>query len=104
MMKIGVAALSAALLAVALPQTRALAQAPVPGQPYIQIPLPGIPGLGPERRDQGRYYAEHCERLREREHEIRDHLAYAPPYSEERERLEYRLRDVHEEREQCRGR
>jgi hypothetical protein len=27
---------------------------------------------------------EHCERLRDREHDIRDRLAYAPPYSEER--------------------
>jgi hypothetical protein len=26
---------------------------------------------------------------------------YAPPYSEERERLEHRLREVHYEREQC---
>ena len=102
-MKIGVAAFSAALLAVALPQTPVLAQAPAPGQPYIQIPVPGIPGVGPERRGEGRYYAEHCERLREREHELRDRLVYAPPYGEERERLQYRLREVHEDRELCRG-
>jgi hypothetical protein len=28
-------------------------------------------------------------------------LAYATPYGEERGRLEYRLREVHYEREQC---
>jgi hypothetical protein len=28
-------------------------------------------------------------------------LAYAPPYGEERGRLEYRLREVHYERERC---
>jgi hypothetical protein len=33
--------------------------------------------------------------------DIRDRLAYAPQYSEERERLEHRLREVHYEREQC---
>lgn len=31
-------------------------------------------------------------------------LAYAPPYGEERQRLEHRLREVHYERERCRGR
>ena len=35
------------------------------------------------------------------EHELRDRLAYTPPFSEERGRLEHRLREVHYEREQC---
>ena len=103
-MKISFAALTALLLANACPQT-AYAQYPPPGQPYIQIPIPGIPGVAPpprrDERDYDRERWEHCERLREREHELRDRLAYAPPYSEERGRLEHRLREVHYEREQC---
>ena len=104
-MKISFAALTALLLTNALPQG-VYAQAP-PGQPYIQIPIPipGIPGVAPpprrDERDYDRERWEHCERLREREHELRDRLAYAPPYSEERERFEHRLREVHYEREQC---
>ena len=43
----------------------------------------------------------HCEHLRDREHELRDRLAYTPPHSEERKRLEHRLREVHYKREQC---
>jgi hypothetical protein len=104
MMKISVAALSAVLLTSAFPQPPAHAQNPPPGQPYIQIPVPNIPGITPQRPQQREYdreAREHCERLREREHDIRDRLAYAPPYSEERERLEYRLREVRDEREQC---
>ena len=102
-MKISFAALTALLLTTALPQVVS-AQAP-PGQPYIQIPIPGIPGVAPpprrDERDYDRERREHCEHLGEREHELRDRLAYAPPYSEERERLEYRLREVHYDREQC---
>ena len=33
--------------------------------------------------------------------ELHERLAYAPPYSVERERLEHRLREVHYEREWC---
>jgi Winged helix-turn helix len=33
-------------------------------------------------------WREHCEHLRDRKHELRDRLAYTPPYSEERGRLE----------------
>lgn len=102
-MKISFAALSAGLLMCATPQG-VYAQG---GQPYIQIPVPNIPGVTqprPEQREYDREGSEHCERLRDREHEIRDHLAYAPPYSEERERLEYRLREVRDERERCRYR
>ena len=58
--------------------------------------------LGGTTYDRERW--EHCERLRDREHELRDRLAYAPRYGEERERLEHRLREVHYERERCRGR
>jgi hypothetical protein len=102
--KTSLAALAALLLTSAFPQA-VYAQYPPPGQPYIQIPIPGIPGAAPpprrDERDYDRERWEHCERLREREHELRDRLAYAPPYSEERERLEHRLREVHYEREQC---
>jgi len=53
---------------------------------------PGYYG-GDERRAR-------CEELRHREHELRDRIAYAP-YGEDRERLEYRLREVHEDRERA---
>ena len=104
-MKTSFAVLAVLLLTSAFLQA-VYAQTPPPGQPYIQIPIPipGIPGVSPPpRRDReyDREWWEHCERLREREHELRDRLAYAPPYSEERERLEHRLREVHYEREQC---
>jgi hypothetical protein len=57
---------------------------------------------GEQNYDRERW--EHCERLRDREHNLRDRLAYAPPYGEDRARLEHRLREVHYQREQCRGR
>lgn len=100
------AALAALLITGGVPQTALYAQAP-PGQPYIQIPIPGLPGVGPPRQPEPSYDRErweHCERLRDREHELRDRLGSAPPYSEERGRLEHRLREVHYERERCRGR
>ena len=106
-MKISLAALFAVALAGAFPQAPIFAQGLPPGQPYIQIPIPGIPGFGPQPRQEPGYDRErweHCERLRDREHDIRERLAYAPPFGEERERLEYRLREVHYERERCRGR
>ena len=97
-MKVRFAALAAFLLAGALAQ---LGHA----QGYIQIPIPGIPGIGPppppQEREYNRGWREHCEDLGEREHELRDRLAYMPPYSEERGRLEHRLAEVHYEREQC---
>ena len=105
-MKTSFAALAALLLTSAFPQA-IYAQAPPPGQPYIQIPIPipGIPGVAPPPRPEGREHDrewwEHCEHLRHQEHEIRERLAYAPPYGEERERLEHRLREVHYERERC---
>jgi hypothetical protein len=79
---------------------------PPPGSPGPGYggPPPGspAPGYGPPPRygaEQG--YPEGCERLRHEERELRDRLAYAP-YGEERERLQYRLGQVHTEREQCR--
>jgi hypothetical protein len=104
-MKIRFATLAGLLLASAFPQL-GHAQGPPPGQPYIQIPIPGIPRVGPpppppQERGYNREWREHCEHLRDREHELRDRLAYTPPYSEERARLEHRLREVHNEREQC---
>ena len=105
-MRLSFAALATLLVASGVPETALYAQAP-PGQPYIQVPIPQIPGVTPQPRgDQGydRERWEHCERLRDREHELRDRLAYAPRYGEERERLEHRLREVDYERERCRGR
>ena len=111
-MKITFVALGTMALASLLLPTPIYAQAPPAGQPYIQIPVPGVPGFGqqppggpPGGSERGDYreFREHCERLRDREHDIRGRLAYAP-YGEERERLEHRLREVHVERERCRDR
>jgi hypothetical protein len=44
--KVHFAGLAAFLLASAFPQL-GHAQGPPPAQPYIQIPIPGIPGVGP---------------------------------------------------------
>jgi hypothetical protein len=100
------AALAALLLASAFPSV-VYPQAP-PGQPYIQIPIPiPIPGMPqaapppPERREHDREWWEHCQRLRHEERELHERLAYTPPYSEERQRLEHRLREVRYERESC---
>jgi hypothetical protein len=107
-MKISFGAVAAFVLATAFLQTAGYAQAPPPGQPYIQVPIPQIPGFGPPppRGDQNydRERWEHCERVRDREHELRERLAYAPAYGEERRHLEYRLSEVHQERERCRRR
>jgi len=105
MIKISSAAFAALLLAGGF-STAVYAQAPPPGQPYIQVPIPGMPGFGQQPLEQRGYHGgddrerrEHCERLADREHEIRDRMATA--YGEDRERLEHRIREVHEEREHC---
>ena len=105
-MRISLAVPTTLLLASVLAQAPGYAQALPPGQPYIQVPIPGIPGVGQQppaergyRGDDDREHREHCERLRDREDEMRDRLETA--YGEERQRLEYRIREVHEERERC---
>ena len=105
-MKINFAAFAALLLANVIPQTAVYAQGAPPGQPYIQVPIPGLPGVGQPPPEQRRYQGgedresrEHCERLRDREAEMRGRMETA--YGEERERLEHRIREVHEERERC---
>jgi len=106
-MKITFSAVAAFVLASAFLQTAGYAQTPSPGQPYIQVPIPQIPGFGAPPRGEQNYDRErweHCENLRDREHELRDRLAYAPPYGEDRARLEHRFREVHYQREQCHGR
>jgi hypothetical protein len=112
-MKFTFVALCTVVLASAIPHTAAYAQAPAPGQPYIQVPIPGVPGFGQppqggpsggRERGNDREFREHCERLRDREHDIRERLADAPRHGEQRERLEYRLREVRDERERCRDR
>ena len=72
---------------------------PGPGYP----PPSGYPppGYGPDERwREQQAFREHCERLESAEHEIRDRLAYTP-YGEERERLQYRLGEIRQERERC---
>jgi CVNH domain len=77
---------------------------PVPPLSEAQYaPAPGYPAPGyapPPRYGEGRGYWEHCQHLRHEEHELRDRLAYVP-YGPEREQLQYRLGQVHAEREQC---
>jgi hypothetical protein len=79
------------------------AQAPVyPGQGYASPPG-GYPAPGyapPPRYGEEHGYRERCEGLRHEERELRSRLAYTP-YGEERERLQYRLGQVHHEREEC---
>lgn len=68
--------------------------------PPTGYPPPGYGQPPPPRYGDERSFREHCEHLRHEEHELRDRLAYTP-YGEQRERLEYRLGQVHSEREQC---
>ena len=75
-----------------------------PGPGYQPSPGTGYPppGYGPDyRRSEAQAFREHCDGLRSAEREIRDRLAYTP-YGEEREQLQYRLGQVHQEREPCR--
>ena len=61
----------------------------------------GPPGYGqPPRYGEAEGYRGRCDGLRHDERELRDRLAHTP-YGEERERLRYRLGQVHAEREQC---
>ena len=86
------------------PPFREAQTAPYPAPGYS--PPPGYPTPGyapPPRYGEEHGYRERCEGLRHEEHELRDRLAYTP-YGEERERLQYRLGQVHNEREQCRRR
>jgi hypothetical protein len=90
----------------------AYAQAPPPGS-YTQscrdIRIQGTTltavcrrASGPDNRwSEAEAFQEHCERLRSAEHQIRDRLAYTP-YGEEREQLQYRLGQIHQEGEPCR--
>jgi len=79
--------------------------APVyPGPGYMPSPGTGYPppAYGPDHRwSEAQAFREHCERLRSTEREIRDRLAYTP-YGDEREQLQYRLGQIHQEREPCR--
>ena len=82
------------------PREAQAAQYPAPG--YAPPPAYTAPGYGPPPHygdDHG--YREHCQNLRHEEHELRNRLAYTPPYSREREQLQYRLGQVHTERERC---
>jgi hypothetical protein len=83
------------------PPPRQAETPPYQGPGYA--PQPGYPTPGyapPPRYGEKQAYRERCEGLRHEEHELRDRLAYTP-YGEERERLQYRLGQVHNEREQC---
>jgi CVNH domain len=71
------------------------------GPGYQSAPGYPSPGYGPPPRyGEEQAYRERCEGLGHEEHELRHRLA-GTPYGEERERLQYRLGQVHAEREQC---
>ena len=81
------------------PRQEAAPLYPGPGYP----PSSGYPPPGYERDErwrEGQAFREHCERLESAEHEVQERLAYTP-YGEERERLQYRLGEIHQERERC---
>jgi hypothetical protein len=63
-MKISFGAVAAFVLASAFLQTAGYAQAPPPGQPYIQVPMPQIPGFGPPPRGEQNYDRERWEHAR----------------------------------------
>jgi hypothetical protein len=70
------------------------AQAPG-GPPGYPAPGYGSPPYGEERA-----HRERCEHLGHEERELRERLAYTP-YGEERERMQYRLGELHHEVERC---
>ena len=89
--------------ALPLPRQGAAPVYPAPGYPAAPGPGYPPPGYGRDYRGSGdQAFWEHCEGLRSAEHQIRDRLAYTP-YGKERERLLYRLGQIHQEREPCRG-
>ena len=100
-MKIITAAFSAIVIASGFsPLAQAQVQFGVPGVGDVTVgrpppPPPPVYGQAPAPS-----YAEHCEHLRHREHELRERTAYMP-YGPERARLEGELREVQGEREQC---
>jgi hypothetical protein len=105
-MKLSFAALAALLTAGGVPQSALYAQAPQRNPTFRSRSHKSLElrrNLGGTRATIGERW-EHCERLRDGEHKLRDRLAFAPRYGEERERLEHRLREVDYERERCRGR
>jgi CVNH domain len=73
---------------------------PEPAQYAPGTPYPGPGYAPPPRYGQGQGYWEHCQHLRHEERELGQRLAYAP-YGPEREQLQYRLGQVHAERQQC---
>jgi hypothetical protein len=101
-MKITVATFSAIVFVSGFsPLAHAQAQIPVPGVGEVTIgrppPPPPPPGYG-QAPPSG--YAEHCEHLRHREHELRERVAYMP-YGPDRARLERQFEEVQNERDQC---
>ena len=80
-------------------QLRCVSGGPPPAQGYAPPPPnygagPGYAGPGYGGRDEAR---ERCEDLWRRRNELRDRVQYT--FGPERERLEYRLHEIHEERE-----
>jgi hypothetical protein len=102
-MKITVAAVSAVLLASAfsLP-AHAQAQLTVPGFGQVNVGQQPVPG---QQRREGEYadQRERCDRLDARSREQHASLERTPP-GPGRESLEQRIRETHQEQEQCRSR
>jgi len=77
---------------------------PVPPRQDGGAGYPPPPGYGPPPRNgEDQAYRERCEHLWREEGELRDRLAYTP-YGEARQRIEYRLDQLHFESEGCRRR
>ena len=81
---------AAPLSPISIPQSKVVT---IQGWPNWQWRAQGGPGWGQEHERR-----EHCWRLRHQEHEIRERIAYAPPW--ERGGMEHHLWEV---REQLRG-
>ena len=103
-MKTMMAAFAALLFASSLsPAAHAQAQIGIPGVGQVTVgqpPSPPPPGYGQAPPPYDRQ-AENCDHLRDREHELRERVAYMP-YGPERAHAEEELHYVqHEAREQC---
>jgi hypothetical protein len=72
--------------------------------PIFKFRSRGCPESARSAGRSGAMIASTASASRDREHDIRDRLVQAPPYTEERGRPEGQLREVRDERERCRDR
>src|SRR5271156_3000749 len=72
--------------------------------PIFKFRSRGYPESARSAGRSGAMIASTASASRDREHDIRDRLVHAPPYTEERGRPEGQLREVRDERERCQDR